>query len=360
MLAQVQNRPVRKSAATPPVTCIITVYNEEARIAAKLENTIGQDYPGALEIVVASDCSTDGTDAIVRGFAPRVRLVRAPERLGKEAAQQLAIAKSSGTILVFSDVATSLDSTGISTLVQNFGDPTVGCVSSIDRVVDAEGRISGEGAYVRYEMLLRRLESRVNSLVGLSGSLFAARREVCNRWASDRQSDFSTLLNTVALGLRGVIDPDSVGYYTNVCDRRLELERKIRTVVRGIAVVSSNRRLLNPLRRPLFAWQLASHKICRWLVPFAMLAALASAALLAPRGAGTAGSVHVLLLGLQLGFYLAAAAGLATGSRALRLPAYFVLVNFAILAAWIRYARGERMTTWRPSTRLRAVPNTAN
>ena len=128
----------------------------------------------------------------------------------------------------------------MSTIVANFADPTVGCVSSVDRFIDAEGRVSGEGAYVRYEMFLRALETRVNSLVGLSGSFFAARREVCQRWAADRQSDFSTLLNAVELGLRGVLDPRTAGYYRNIADDRRELERKIRTVVRGIFVLASN------------------------------------------------------------------------------------------------------------------------
>jgi hypothetical protein len=360
LLSTVRNRPVRKTAATPPVSYIITVHNEESRIAAKLQNALTQDYPGELEILVASDCSTDATDDIVREFAPHARLVRAAERHGKEAAQHLAIAASSGQILIFSDAATLLDCTGISTLVANFGDPTVGCVSSIDRVIEPDGTIAGESAYVRYEMLLRRLETRVNSLVGLSGSLFAARREVCARWVTDRQSDFSTVLNSMALGLRGVIDPDAAGYYTTLRDGRGELERKVRTVVRGIAVLSSNLELLNLLRYPLFAWQLTSHKICRWLVPFAMVAALASGALLVAWDApGVEGSGafdrYVVLLGLQLGFYMAATVGLVTGSRALRLPAYFLVVNFAILAAWMRYAHGERMTTWTPSERLQTA-----
>src|SRR5712691_3263385 len=106
-------------------------------------------------------------------------------------------------------------------------------------------------------MFLRGLESRVNGLVGLSGSFFAARREVCRRWAADRQSDFSTLLNTIEMGLRGVLDPESAGYYRNIVDPRRELERKVRTVVRGIAVLGANVRMLNPLRYGLFAWQIA-------------------------------------------------------------------------------------------------------
>jgi GT2 family glycosyltransferase len=352
-LSAVRNRPVAKGPMTPDVTFIITAHNEAARIREKLENTLRQNYPaGRLEILVASDCSTDATDAIVRTYEPRVRLIRAAERRGKEAAQQLAIEAAAGEILIFSDVATALDADGVSSLVMNFSDPTVGCVSSVDRFIDADGRISGEGAYVRYEMFLRTLEARVNTLVGLSGSLFAARREVCRRWAADRQSDFSTLLNAVELGLRGVIDPQSAGYYRNLSDGRRELQRKIRTVVRGIGVLAANLRMLDPLRHPMFAWQLASHKLCRWLVPFAMIAAAAANALLADRSA-----LYQIALGAQAGFYAAALAGLLTGHRLLRIPAYLLLANAAILAAWLRYARGERMTTWTPSERLRALPH---
>ncbi|HMD37016.1 MAG TPA: glycosyltransferase, partial [Vicinamibacterales bacterium] len=168
LMARLRSRPVTRDAIRPPVTFVITAHNEEQRLAEKLHNTLAQDYPASLlEIIVASDCSTDGTDDIARSFGDRVRLVRAPERRGKEAAQQLAVQASSGEILVFSDVATAVAPDGVSSLVANFADPSVGCVSSVDRFVDADGRTSGEGAYVRYEMFLRTLETRVNSLVGL-------------------------------------------------------------------------------------------------------------------------------------------------------------------------------------------------
>jgi hypothetical protein len=350
-LSLVRHRPVRRGHATPAVSFIITAHNEEARIAEKIENTLAQNYPaGHLEILVASDCSTDGTDDVVRGYAPRLQLVRAAERRGKEAAQQLAVRAASGDILIFSDVATALAPDGVSTIVANFSDPTVGCVSSIDRFVDADGRISGEGAYVRYEMFLRELETRVNTLVGLSGSFFAARRQVCRNWATDRQSDFNTLLNTVELGLRGVLDPRSAGYYRPITDHRRELQRKVRTVVRGIGVLAGSARMLNPLRYGLFAWQLASHKVCRWLVPFAMMTALVSNVLLA-----TQSGWYATLLGAQAGFYAAVAGGW-TGSRRLRIPYFFFLANLAILMAWFRYARGERMVAWNPSERTTALP----
>lgn len=152
-LSRIRNRRVEKGTPTPRVSFIIAAHNEEPRIREKILNTLAQDYPrDVLEIIVASDCSTDRTDAIVGEFSDRVRLVRAPERKGKEATQQLAIQASKGDILVFSDSATALAPGGVTSIVENFADPTVGCVSSIDRYVDEHGATSGEGAYVKYEM----------------------------------------------------------------------------------------------------------------------------------------------------------------------------------------------------------------
>jgi glycosyltransferase involved in cell wall biosynthesis len=352
LLSLVRRRAVQRAAITPTVTFIITAHNEDARLGDKIENTLSQAYPAdALDIIVASDCSTDRTDEIAREYAPRVRLVRAGERRGKEAAQQLAIRAATGDILVLSDVATTLAPDGIATIVRNFADPSVGCVSSVDRFVDADGRPSGEGAYVRYEMFLRALETRVNTLVGLSGSFFAVRRALADRWSTDRQSDFTTLLTTVERGFRGVLDPDSVGYYPDIADGRREFQRKIRTVVRGIHVLTTHGRLLNPFRYGLFAWQLASHKLCRWLVPFALAGAFAANA-----GLATTSPFYRATLALQMAFYAAAAAGLWTRAPLLRFPAFFVLANAAVAVAWYRFARGERFAIWRPSERAAKLP----
>ena len=351
-LSLVRDRPVRKGRITPRVSVVIAAHNEERRIADKIENTLRQDYPAAaLEIIVASDCSTDRTDDIVRSYSPRVWLVRSRERRGKEAAQELAVRTSLGEILVFSDCATALAPDALTRIVENFADPTVGCVSSVDRFVDADGRTSGEGAYVKYEMRLRRLETRVNTLVGLSGSFFAARRAVCQAWAPDRQSDFSTLINAIELGLRGVLDEESAGYYRNITDDRQEVERKTRTVARGLIVLAANARMLNPLRYGLFAWQLASHKLCRWLVPFAMIAALASTLVLA-----AASPLYAAILGVHAAFYAAAAAGVWTGAPRLKIPAFLVVANLGVLAAWVRFASGDRIATWTPSDRIGTLP----
>jgi len=351
IVAALRPRAVAKGDVTPKVSLIITAHNEAKRIDEKIENSLLQAYPGGqLEIIVASDCSTDGTDEAVRSFDSRgIKLVRAPERRGKEHAQKLAIAAAGGEILVFSDAGTTLPADGIQRIVRNFADPMVGCVSSVDRLLDREGNVSGEGAYVRYEMLLRRLETRAGSVVGLSGSFFAARREVCREWSTDVPSDFRILLDAVRMGYRGVSDEDSIGYYRTIADESREFERKTRTVVRGIAAVMANRDMLNPLRYGMVAWQLCSHKLCRWLVPFFMILALGSNAALI----GRAG--YLALFTIQLGFYALACCGLSANrlarSRMPRLSAFVLLANLSILSAWYRYASGQRVVSWTPSAR---------
>lgn len=352
VIGLVRSRPVMKSEYRPTVAVIITAYNEEKRIREKLENSLKLEYPREkLQLVVASDCSTDATDEIVRSFAPSgIRLVRSDVKGGKETAQKLAVESTTEEILVFSDTATILESKAIIEIVNNFSDKSVGCVSSVDRFIDTDGVVSGEGAYVRYEMALRSLESRVNTLVGLSGSFFSARREVCRNWAPDLQSDFNTLLNSIRLGLRGVADPNSIGYYRNLVDQRKEYERKVRTVVRGISVFMRSLSLLNPVRYHLFAWQLFSHKLCRWLVPFAMIGALLSNLVLA-----ASSPFYQVMLLAQATFYVLAFLYLLTQQLpnigVLRIPSFFVMVNISILDAWIRYFRGQRIVSWNPSKR---------
>ncbi len=351
-MSVVRSRPVATGNIQPMVSFVITAFNEEARIKEKIDNSLQQEYPRErLEIVVASDCSSDRTDEIVRSYeSSGVRLIRAAERRGKEAAQKLAVAETRGEVLVFSDVATTLPPQGIANIVKSFNDPTVGCVSSVDQFLDAQGNVSGEGAYVKYEMLLRRLETKVNTLVGLSGSFFAARRTVCSPWADDLQSDFNTLLNSMKTGLRGVSDPHSIGYYKNLSDERKEYQRKVRTVLRGIAVLMRSLPMLNPFRYGMFSWQLFSHKLCRWLVPFAMIGALVSNIVLA-----TQFSFYQGVLLAQGVFYATAIAYSVfhwmPKSSLFRLPSFFVLVNLSILDAWMRYVKGDRVFRWEPSKR---------
>jgi len=350
VLQKINRKELKREPISLTVTFIITAFNEEKRIREKLENSLQLDYPsGKLQIMVASDGSTDQTNEIVRSYGDKgVELLEVQNRGGKEAAQKEAVAHAKGEIIVFSDVATILEPQGVLEIVSNFADPSIGCVSSEDRLLGQDGKPSGEGFYVRYEMWLRRLESEVNSLVGLSGSFFAARKEVCQDFSGDVQSDFRTLLSSMKLGLRGVSDPKAVGLYLDIADEKREFERKVRTVLRGLTVFFKHLEFLNAFKYGMFAYQFFCHKLMRWLVPFFLVAALASNVLLL-----SSSTVFVVLFAGQICFYGLALFGWVTQSLkgVLKIPMFFLVVNSAIAVAWWQYLTGKRVVIWTPSVR---------
>ena len=338
------------SSPGPSLSFIITARNEAGRIVAKLEDTLGQAPPDA-ELIVVSDASEDATDALVRGFADaRVRLVRQDERRGKEAGQKLGIEAARGDILVFSDVATRIAPGSIAALRRRFLDQFVGAVSSEDHFVTSSGSMVGEGLYVRYEMWLRRLESRLAGLVGLSGSFFAVRREICTAWPIDVPSDFTVALTCARRGLRAVSDPMVIGIYPDLKQAGDEYARKRRTVIRGMAGLAAAWEVLNPFRHGWFAFQAWSHKLLRWAVPWFLVLLALSSVVLAPTGTFFA----LVLYAQVLGYGLVLAAWALPALRAiapLRIGFYFVQVNLAMADALLRFLRGERVVTWEPSKR---------
>jgi glycosyltransferase involved in cell wall biosynthesis len=347
-----QEIPHADSSVLPALCLIITAHNEEGRIRGKLDNALEIDYPREkLDIIVASDCSEDTTDEIVSSYANRgIRLVRANERKGKEYAQLCAIRASSSEILVFSDVATRIPEDALRILASKFADEQVGAMSSEDCFVSPDGRVVGEGAYVKYEMWLRRLESSRAGLVGLSGSFFAARREVCEEWDIYSPSDFNTGLNCARLGLVAITSSDVVGIYQDVQDPGLEFRRKVRTVIRGVTAIVRHPEVLNPARLGLFAFQVWSHKIMRWGVPWFMLVFAVSTLLLQGQG-----GIYRLALFAQLIFYAIALLGwISARSREnalVRLVFFFVQTNLALAQAVMSFMLGKRMTVWTPSRR---------
>ena len=337
----------------PSISLIVTAHNEIARIVEKLDGCLMIDYPAdKLEIIVASDCSNDGTDEIVMGYADKgIKLVKADQHLGKEYAQSLAIDKAQGDILVFSDVATHIEEGGLLLLAEEFEDSTVGAISSEDSFISKDGSIAGEGLYVRYEMWLRQIESQVNSIVGLSGSFFAIRKEVARfNWDIYSPSDFNSALNCQRLGLRAVSSSTIKGYYKDIANPEKEYARKIRTVVRGMTGLSRQKEVLNPFRFGLFSFQLWSHKVMRWLEPWLMLLLLSVNTVL-----WNAGCIYQIVLLAQVVFY-----GLAylthrnkslQKNPVLKIIYFFCQVNFAMADAGIQFIRGTRVTVWTPTKR---------
>lgn len=336
----------------PRLSLIITAHNEADRIREKLNNTLQLDYPkSCLEIIVASDFSTDATDSIVASYADKgIRLVRSGQHKGKEYAQLCAIRISEGEILVFSDVATQISTEALRLLASNFTDKRVGAVSSEDQFISKDGRVVGEGVYVKYEMWLRQLESGRAGLVGLSGSFFAARRVVCEQWDINAPSDFTTALNCAKQGMVAITSPDVIGIYTDLKDPGMEYRRKLRTVIRGITATARHPEVLNPFSMGLYAFQVWSHKIMRWAVPWFLLAF--AMVTLIQQGQGT---LYMMALAAQLAFYALALLGWLSPwirqNMVVKIVFFFVQTNLALAHATLLFLLGKRMTVWAPSKR---------
>jgi cellulose synthase/poly-beta-1,6-N-acetylglucosamine synthase-like glycosyltransferase len=341
--------PRLEGADLPGVTIIVPVHNEQSTIEAKLANMRALDYPrDRLEIVFISDGSTDRTVETIRAQADtHMRVIELPDRGGKAAALNAGLAAAQAPIVVFTDAGIVLRPDALRELVAPFADPAIGCVSGEDRIAEAEG----EGLYGRYELWLRRQESRLHSIVGASGSLYAQRRAITDPFVPQLAPDFLSVLRTVERGYRAVVAPEAVGTMHAVGRPGAEFERKVRTLLRGLTTLGRFVHLLNPFRYGLFALFLASHKLARWLVPLFMVIALVTSGLLA-----SVSWFFVLAFVAQIAFYLlalGAAAGLApfVSAKAPRIALYFSAVNAATLVAWIKYLGGVRQELWTPSRR---------
>jgi GT2 family glycosyltransferase len=349
-LGRLLPRHVRRAEILPSVSIVIAAHNEERVIAAKLENALALDYPSErLEVIVGSDCSTDETDAIVRAYASRgIMLRRLSERGGKTAAQQAAVEASTGDILLFSDANSLYRADAVRMVVRSFADPEVGCV--VGRLVYSERSATGTTlgclAYWKFETLLRSCESRLGSLVGASGCLYAVRRSSFVRLPCDLIDDFALPLEVRLQGLRTVYEPDAVGVEHANRSGESEFRMRVRVVHQTYRVLEHYRELLDPLEHGVFAVQLFSHKILRHLMPATLAVAFAANALLM-----RVDGLYEAAFYAQLAFYGAALAGAAAErvglrARPIALPYYFVLANAASLVALARFLRGEVRVAW--------------
>lgn len=349
-VSRLRPRAVRRAEWTPPVTVLITAYNEERDLAAKLENTLALDYPkDKLEIIVASDCSSDRTDEIARAFASRgVRLHRQTERLGKTAAQNAAVELARGDVILFSDATTLYQPDVLRVILPSFADEGVGCVAGRLVYVDPSESGVGRGAksYWGYETFLKKHESRACSLIGASGCLYAVRRSAYVPMYHEACSDFLIATKMVEQGLRAIYEPEAV--CTEETNRRTdrELRMRVRVIAQTYTDLWRHRALLNPLRGGFYAVELFSHKVLRYVVSLLLILIFAASLALAPR------SLFFALVSLAQGcFYAAAILGwlverAGRKSRLLALPHYFVLANLASLIAFVQFLRGERYARW--------------
>jgi cellulose synthase/poly-beta-1,6-N-acetylglucosamine synthase-like glycosyltransferase len=343
-------------AEWPFVTIVLPVYNEEKVIRSAIESLIAVDYPAdRRQILVVSDCSSDGTHDIVREFANQgVELVALPERRGKTAAENASADHARGTIVINTDATTRIFPDAIKPLINVFQDETVGVASGRD-VSASVGTVEAnrtESGYVGYEMWVRDLETRAGSIVGASGCFMGVRRTLFDQIFPEALSrDFASPLLARRAGFRAVSVPAARAMVPRARSLRVEFRRKTRTMARGIETLWYLRDLMSFRKHRRFAWMLWSHKAARWHV-----------FLMAPIGL-----LGLILLALDtkwaqylLGLALSA---LAVGVLAFRWPegrpmpkpvsalGYLVGAAGAAIVAWGKALRGERNPIWEPTRR---------
>ena len=346
----------RDTGEWPSVTVTLPVFNEEGVVAQTLDAVLALDYPkDRLHVLVVSDASTDRTDEIVRGYADRgVELIRLPKRSGKSAAENAARARLRGELVVNTDASVRLHPCALKRLVAAFADPTVGIASGRDvSVARAGDQVNvGESRYVRYEMWIRDLETRLGGIVGASGCFYASRTPLHMEIVPEAQSrDFAAPLVAREQGFRSVAIAEAVCYVPRTSSLRKEYRRKVRTMARGLETLFFKRRLLNPLRYGPFAWKLFSHKLVRWLVPWALVIGAAGLIGLATEFVwarfAVAGVAIIAVMGL-LGWWWPSHARMP---RAIGLVAYVIWGVVAGIHAWVKALRGELDPIWEPTRR---------
>ncbi len=334
-LARARTRPVRRDPAwLPEVTVVVAAHDEEPVIRRRLENLLGLDYPAdALRIVVASDASMDATNAIVGEIAaqePRVRLLDCP-RGGKVAAQNRAVAEIESPVVAFSDANCTWAPDALRRLVANLADPGVAYVCGQLRLEKADGG-NQEGLYWRLEMRLREAESRLGSITGGNGSIYALRRECYVDVDPRRGHDLSFPYRMVQAGKRAVYEPAAHAFEKPTPTNETEYRRKVR-MFEHCWEITLRGQMFRDLP-PLYLAEIISHRLLRYGSGLLHLGLAASTVLLVRQGL-----IYWLALAGQIAFVLAARAGVP-------IARYYALVTWATVQALVNYLRRGVPATW--------------
>jgi cellulose synthase/poly-beta-1,6-N-acetylglucosamine synthase-like glycosyltransferase len=340
----------------PKVSLIIPAYNEEQVIARKILNSLELDYPAhLLEIVVVSDGSSDSTEALARQTAgERVRLVFLEDRQGKTACINAVLPGLLGEIVVFTDANAFFLPDALRELVRPFRIPGIGCVMGELRYAQ-EGSLNsslGEGLYWRYENFIKERESRLGSTIVGNGAIYAMRRAHCRILPREVEADVANPLLALSAGSRVIFLRTARCLERPAGTVREEFRRKTRIITNQITSYLYGWRDFRPLP-PGAIFQIVSHKVLRWLVPFFLAGLLAASA--ARRGSLLLDG----MLALQVLFYLAALAGWGLESgrrpvpRLLFLPYYFCAVNVASIKGMADFALGRHRVVWEKAASTR-------
>lgn len=346
--------PQRRAGWQPTVTILVVVHNEAARIAAKLDSCLAQDYPrDRLRVLVVSDGSTDTTADVVAGYASRnVRWLPCAQRRGKAACLNDGVAACDDEVIVFTDARQRLSTDAVSRLVAVLSDPAFGAVSGELVFVKDEASAFGEGvdAYWRYEKFIRRHEALLGSVVGVTGALYALRRE-CFRPIPPQTilDDVAIPMQVVMQGRRVGFEPGAIAFDRPARDVGQERARKVRTLAGNFQLLQLFPALLLPWRNPLFG-ALLSHKLLRLVAPWAMLAALLAHAFLAWSGSPFFMALWVPHVGAYVLGLLGAVPGLGERVKLVRIAHAFLVLNWFAVLGLREFLVNRQAHLWKVNT----------
>ena len=342
---------VRNASITPTISLIIAAYNEEKVIAQKIENCLALDYPkDKLEIIVASDGSTDNTNEIVTRYQTQgVKLVALETNRGKSAAQNQAVVEAKSDIVIFTDADVMLHPSAVSKIIKNFADEKVGCViGKITYLNIGDTSISeGEGIYWKYEQFLRYKESVIGNFT-MGNGFMAIRSELFKPLNPHVGEDFVLPIRTAMSGYRVVYEPEAISETVLHQNKARDMfSTRVRVISKDLRGLLHCRSILNPISYPLYSWGLISHKLSRWLVPYFLILILIVNIFLIHS------PFYQVIFILQIIFYLSALTGYlwqrsGKPSFIFGIPFSFCLVNLAALVGVARLLTGKKSGQWEP------------
>lgn len=342
----------------PEVTLLIVAYNEQDIVKHKMDNTNLLDYPSdKLKIVWITDGSTDSTVTLLQSYG-NVRVLHQPLRKGKTAALNRAIDFIESSLVVFTDANTMINKEAIRAIAHQFANPRVGCVAGEKRVISYStdsASSSGEGFYWKYESKLKDWDSRLYSVVGAAGELFAIRRHLFEVMPEDTLlDDFTLSLRIAKLGYKVSYCPNAFAMEEGSANMQEEQKRKVRIAAGGLQAVWRMRDLLNVFKYGMLSFQYISHRVLRWtLAPLALLLLIPFNLVLCLQSYNT---IYLVMFVLQCLFYLLALCGYIYEKKHIRVkllfvPYYFVFMNICVFKGLFYLRKKGKGGAWEKAIR---------
>ena len=354
--------PIPNDKDLPSVTFLTAAYNEKDWIEDKILNTLALDYPkDKIHFYFVTDGSNDGTDQIIRNYpvakGVQLEVFHESGRKGKIAAVERVMKFIKTPIVIYTDANTNVNTAAIKMIVRHYQNPKIGAVAGEKRIHVAKkdaANAAGEGIYWKYESTLKKLDFDLYSVVGAAGELFSIRTKLFEAVQSDTViEDFYMTLRIAQKGYRVAYEPNAFAIESSSASVKEELKRKIRIAAGGLQAISRLMPLLNIFKYGRLSFQYISHRVLRWtLAPLVLPVLLMTNIYLALQGI----IFYQVLLGGQILFYAMAYLGYLLEqkqirSKALFVPYYFCVMNYAVYAGFMRFIKGSQSVVWEKAKR---------